>query len=144
MSHRISGGFIHKTLLRSMTIDCWVFALCAIRNRLPVGTLSTAYPVGAYPFADGTPLDWREEVDGWLVGLANHIYRTVKFPLALTGHEVEFEIDLADIAASGIPEVRWDGYLWPENDTLKWYQPNQGAPHVIGKWPEDSSPGSTS
>lgn len=53
---------------------------------LPYGGLWLGYQAGHPEVAgeDGPP--WRDEVDGWLRGLAEHVHREVPFELALVGY----------------------------------------------------------
>jgi hypothetical protein len=93
---------------------------------LPMGALSTAYDVGAFPFGTGANhASWRIPMDNWLLDIGRHVFRDVKFELALIGHEVSGETNATAILASGIPEKRWIGYLYPQNDKLTYYPPNQ-------------------
>ena len=94
---------------------------------VPMGALARAYPVGAFPFDDGSPLDWREIVSVWLRDIADAVYQTVPFRLGLVGCILGVPVYATDVAISGIPQVRYEGYLWPENGALQWYPPNQGA-----------------
>src|SRR5688500_15055952 len=38
---------------------------------LPLGALARAYPIGAYPIDDQTPLDWRSALEDWMADLAS-------------------------------------------------------------------------
>ena len=96
---------------------------------LPMGSLAQAYPVGAYPFVDGTPLQWRSEVSEWLREIGDDVFHKVGFARASIGHESGY--DLPEISEKGVPEERWDGYLIPAGDKLEWYPPNMGAPFEI-------------
>lgn len=118
--------------------------VCAVREEgsidwldlyLPMGTLSTVYDVGAFPFDDGKDSQmWREPLDRCLVELAQSVYAVTPFELALIGHEVSGRIYAAEIAVSGIPTERWDGYLWKEQGMLVWYPPTiYNAPIAIGR-----------
>lgn len=94
---------------------------------LPMGSLSRAYPVGAFPWDDGSSLAWREELDGWLRALAGHVASRQQFKLGMVGFtdgDLEPERALLD----GVPERRWVGYLVPNGDVLCWYPPTEGAP----------------
>ncbi len=95
---------------------------------VPLGSLGSAYPVGAFPFADGTPLDWRAELDGWLLDMARFIFAEQPFRLGLVGWVDPLDTTAADLASTGVPEQRWEGYVVPVDDTLEWYPANQGAP----------------
>ena len=98
---------------------------------VPMGALARAYPVGAFPFEDGSPLDWREALSVWLRDIAEAVYRVIPFRLCLIGCILGVPVCAADLARSGIPQTRFEGYLWPENGGLQWYPPNQGAPITV-------------
>ncbi len=102
---------------------------------IPMEALGHAYPVGAFPFEDGTPLDWRVEVDAWFLGIGEKLFREGCFQIGTIGFELPEE-DAEAFRKNGIPEQRWEGYLWQEGDQLKWYPPNQRAPMQIErkKW----------
>jgi hypothetical protein len=92
---------------------------------LPFDGLGLHFPTGRYPVADGTSLAWRDEVDGWLRGLAEHVHREVPFAYAALGW-----MDGAHVARrpEELPERRSVGQLFPEGDGLGWYPPTEGAP----------------
>ena len=100
---------------------------------LSMGSLAKAYPVGAFPIEDGTSLAWREAIDGWLKSLAAHVHERVGFQLGLVGWTDGAQDTAASIAANGVPEDRWFGYLLPDRDRLVWHPPNQGAPMSMGQ-----------
>jgi hypothetical protein len=90
---------------------------------LTMSALSTAYPVGAYPFG---PMDkvseWKAEVDSFLTHVAGWIYRAAPFDFALVGFEVDTSSALPEqIRANGIPKERDAGILWNGGSGLKWY-----------------------
>jgi hypothetical protein len=90
---------------------------------LPMGALSTAYPVGAYPFG---PMDrvseWKAQVDSLLVQTAKWVHARSLIRLALIGFEVNVAaVTPASIQANGIPKERDDGILWDDGGGLKWY-----------------------
>ena len=91
---------------------------------IPMGALTMAYDVGAFPFDDGKNSQvWREPLDNWLVTLAHDVFTAVPFALALVGHEVSGQTCAAEITTLGIAAERWEGYLWQEAGTLLWYPP---------------------
>ena len=93
---------------------------------LPMGALETVYNVGAFPFYDDTFNHvWREPLDTWLVQIAKSVFSVTPFSLALLGHEVSGETSAEEIRSQDIPEDRWIGYLWQENEHLVWYPPSQ-------------------
>jgi hypothetical protein len=95
---------------------------------LPLGSLGLAYPVGAFPFDDGSPLDWRDELDSWLRALATHVFARVAFRVALVGWTDADSEDPDRLLADGVPAQRWLGYVVPTGDGLRWYPPTEGAP----------------
>jgi hypothetical protein len=94
---------------------------------LPLGSLATVFPIGDYPFDDGGDLAWRERLDGWLRGLAEHVRRAVPFELALVGW-LDGQPNALPERPGQVPEERWIGYLVPGADGLEWHPPNKGAP----------------
>lgn len=95
---------------------------------VPIASLGQTYPVGAFPFADGTSLAWRDEIDAWLIDLATHVFAAAPFRLGLVGWVDSGSIDVEEMRRGSVPDIRWEGYLWPENGTVHWFPPNQGAP----------------
>jgi hypothetical protein len=93
---------------------------------LPMGSMSEVYPVGMYPFEDGTDSRvWREPVDAWLLTLAERVFDVAPFQLAFLGGEVSGSSGAEEIGHDGIPEERWIGYLWRVGEGLRWYPPNR-------------------
>lgn len=90
---------------------------------LPLGGLSAAYPVGAYPFG---PVDdvseWKTQLDSFLTQLASWTHSRVPFEYALVGFEVDWSgLSSQGIRLRGIPNERKDGILWSEGGELRWY-----------------------
>jgi hypothetical protein len=90
---------------------------------LPLAGLSTAYPVGAYPFG---PIDdvseWKTQLDSFLTQIAQWTYSRVPFEFALVGFEVDWSaLSREAIRLRGIPHERNDGILWSDGGELKWY-----------------------
>ncbi len=87
---------------------------------LPMDSLATAYPAGAFPF--GTEADWpgpwRYEVEDWLAEVGLSVARAAKFELGTIGFEVAGEASAADVNAQGMPTKRLIGYLWPAGDAV--------------------------
>jgi len=101
---------------------------------LPMGALSTAYDVGGFPFGDGKKdhVIWRIPIDKWLLNIGYHVFREVRFELALIGHDVLGETSAAVILSKGIPEKRWISYLLPQGDSLRSYPCTEyGAPFTF-------------
>jgi hypothetical protein len=107
----------------------------------PMGSLSTAYPVGAYPFG---PVDrvseWQTEVDSFLTQVANWIHGTVPFDFALIGFEVNASsTSQEELRANGIPKDRDNGILWNAGFGLNWLSgdsPIVAQPSVRTQVPE--------
>jgi hypothetical protein len=91
---------------------------------MPMGALSRAYPVGGYPFGpiEGV-LEWRLELDAWLVGVGRFIYKRVPFAFGLVGFEVDTgeTISAENLAMCGIPDKHRAGILRPREGELDWY-----------------------
>ncbi|MEO0559698.1 MAG: hypothetical protein AAF170_16110 [Bacteroidota bacterium] len=98
----------------------------------PMGSLIYSYPVGAYPFDDGLPLDWRTPLNDWLCDIARFVFEELPFQLGLVGWIDPLDITASDVSTSGVPETRYEGYLIPEATSLTWYPPNTGAPMRTG------------
>ena len=98
---------------------------------VPMGSLGYSYPVGAYPFADGLPLDWRNPLDKWLRGVAEFVFAAHPFRLGFIGWIDPLDTTAADIAEVGIPRERWRGYLVPDGSNLDWHPPTEGAPFTV-------------
>jgi hypothetical protein len=94
---------------------------------LPFGGLGLAYPIGAYPCDDGSSLAWRDEVDAWLRGLAEHVHRSVPFDMALIGWS-DGAFGPLPASAEEVWEERSLGYLFPGPRGLAWFPPTMGAP----------------
>jgi hypothetical protein len=97
----------------------------------PMGALGHSYPVGAYPFDDGLPLDWRNPLDGWLLDMASFAFAVHPFRLGLVGWVDPLNTSAAEVASSGAPDPRWEGYIVPSGGALEWYPPNAGAPITL-------------
>ena len=97
----------------------------------PVGALGYAYPVGAYPFDDGRPLDWRTPLDAWLLDVAASVFEEHPFRLGLVGWLDPVETSAAEVADAGVPDRRWEGYVVPVGGRLTWHPPNEGALFTI-------------
>ena len=97
---------------------------------VPMGSLATAYPVGAYPFDDGGVHTWCGEIDGWLAKIGRSLFERVPFRLGVTGWDACSDIIAAEVKRDGIPEERWVGFLWPEERRLTWYPPTRTGSHL--------------
>jgi hypothetical protein len=105
---------------------------------IPLGSLGTAYPSGAYPLDDGSSVDWVLPVSDWFKEIGASVFDSVAFRLGLVGFEADYPtpqgVDSMKIQRDGVPERRWDGYLYPSERALHWYPPNIiQAPIVIEK-----------
>ena len=95
-----------------------------------MGALHGSYDTGAYPFTDARPLGWRTEVSDWLADIGASIHNVAPFRFGLIEHEATLDgVETGEIRE--VPEIRWEGYLWPDNGRLVWYPQNQGAPLAI-------------
>jgi hypothetical protein len=122
------------TLPNGTTVDCGSFAMDYAGEEelelahwvcfyLPLGSLSKAYRVGAYPFGSMEYVsEWKAPVNLFLFQLAAWIFSRIPFEFGLVGFEVNpSAIPLHAIGANGIPEQRDDGILWNDGGCLKWY-----------------------
>jgi hypothetical protein len=95
---------------------------------IPLGTLVDVYPIiGGYPFGstdEESCKSWQVSINDWLVELGKYIFKLVKFRLGIVGFEVSGETYAQDLSEKGIPEQRYEGYLLPAIDSLRWYPPN--------------------
>ncbi len=89
---------------------------------VPIGSLSTVYPVGAFPFDEGFA-PWQNEVYAWLFGLAQHLFCDVRFERGVIGWLATTEVD--ELAEQRLPKNRYHGYLVAEEGALRYYPPNQ-------------------
>jgi hypothetical protein len=93
---------------------------------LPMGALSTAYDVGAYPFEQDTSSQrWREPLEKWLAAVGEFVFSRSAFRLGLVGFEVSGMVSAKDLLVPGVSEKRSIGYLYPTDKTLRWYPTNQ-------------------
>ena len=93
---------------------------------IPIAALGDAYAIGPYPFTEDEASSkvWQQAVDNWLVELGRYVYGVVPFRLGLIGWEMSGHAHASEIAERGIPEQRYEGYLWPRHHELEWYPPN--------------------
>jgi hypothetical protein len=92
---------------------------------VPRGALPRIQGKGAYPFGDADlAAALRKELDQWLVEIGRLVFEQVPFELALVGWEVDFpRVSAEAVRASGVPNERYDGYLWRTDEGLGWYPP---------------------
>lgn len=96
---------------------------------IPMGTLARVFPVGAYPFDDGTSTDWIIPMSEWLREIATSVFAEVQFEAGTVGWLSVQDLDCVLAATEGvIPARRWSGILRREGDKLKWYPPNELSP----------------
>ena len=95
---------------------------------LPMGSLSQAYDVGAYPFDEPrkSPDPWQKPIDQWLAEIGSFVFSRAHFQLGLIGMEVSGEAYADQLRRDGIPKHREIGYLWPSEDKLE-YLPKQSG-----------------
>ena len=79
---------------------------------IPLGSLARVETnIGGFPFGGyGDSLAWRRPLDDWLARLAKHVYRELRFPFAVIGHEVLAERTASQFT-SGPPTSRTEGLL---------------------------------
>ena len=94
---------------------------------VPMEGLARVLEVGAYPFDDGSSLEWRQTIQSWMRELAQRAYEAHRFQLALIEWDCTAEVSRADIEEKGIPAERWYGYVLPEGTLLRWYPPVERA-----------------
>jgi len=92
---------------------------------LPMGALGEHYSVGAYPINDGNSVEWKREIEAWFINIAEGVFSKASFRLALTGWNAGGDTYAIDVAVQGIPKQRWHGFLWCEENKLKWYPPTE-------------------
>lgn len=86
---------------------------------IPMGPLARVAPTGGSRFGDDEQsLRWRRPVDNWLVGIAERVYRSVPFRLALVGMEVSGD---GHDAFPEPPADRAYGYLLPVGSSLRYF-----------------------
>jgi len=85
--------------------------------------LSTAYPVGAYPFGPTDKVsEWKTQVDSFLTELVRWVHGKMPLDFALVGFAIETaNVSPEGIRANGIPKERDAGILWNDGVELKWY-----------------------
>src|SRR6185436_15411721 len=54
---------------------------------LPIASLASIYPMGAFPIADGGDLAWRSSLDEWLCAIGQRAFKAAPFRLGLIGFE---------------------------------------------------------
>jgi hypothetical protein len=129
-----SGTHFHGVarLPKGKQVDC---GICLIQETggsnwidfyLPLGGLSAAYDVGAFPFDRRTPSqEWREPVESWLAEVGRAVFQAAPFRLGLIGFEVSGDTTADELMKTGVPGERAFGYLWPADQPLTWYPTNQ-------------------
>lgn len=95
---------------------------------IPLAALATVLPVGDWPYDEGSPPEWREELDAWLRSLARAVWSRTGFRLGLIGW-IPDGVSAAAVALEGVPADRATGYLVPTaRGRLAWHPPTGGAP----------------
>lgn len=96
---------------------------------LPLGALARAYPIGAYPFADQTPLDWRPQLEDWMTDLASTAWKPAQVRIATIGSGTAPYFEADAVLKDGIPAERWEAYLVTGPDGCsQLHRANMGAP----------------
>ncbi len=102
---------------------------------IPIGSLGVVYSLGAFPFnipATPYPESWMLEVNDWFRKIAEGVFPTLQFSLALIGYEVDFRV--LEQLQEGIPTKRWEGILLFAENQLKWYPPTiYDPPYTVEK-----------
>lgn len=93
---------------------------------VPLGSLDTTYPVGAFPFGERNTEPWESIVYEWLFGLAEHIFSAVPFERAVVGWLTTLEVE--QLAHSVVPEQRGHGYVVATAGCLEYHAPNLQGP----------------
>lgn len=91
---------------------------------VPSGSVVAHYKdIGGFPFNKESPAKEHalREIYGWLHSIAEGIYQTVHFTVAVIG----FEVDLPPQLRQGIPPNRYDGLLLAQDGVLNWYPPTE-------------------
>jgi len=88
----------------------------------PMSALGHAFPVGGFPFDDGSHEIWRHLLDSWLADLGRTLFRLAPYRLGLVGFETSGDLRAADVASSGVPQRRYMGVLAPSNGALEWHR----------------------
>jgi hypothetical protein len=98
---------------------------------IPIGSLRRAYPVGAYPFDDGTPTDWIIPVTDWFHEIADMVFGSFPFEAGTIGWLTGIDLCvLLDVIRGQIPGERWNGILRRNGAKLEWYSPTQLGPAI--------------
>ena len=97
---------------------------------LPLGSLARAYPIGADPFNDGTPLGWRPLLEDWMADLALRVWGPGQVRLATIGDgSANGDLEPEALLERGVPTERWEAYLAPGPDNRpRLHRANMGAP----------------
>jgi hypothetical protein len=90
---------------------------------VPLGSLGRVLPVGAFPFGEENAQEWEHIVYGWLFGLAEHLHSQMSLERAVIGWLTTMEVE--ELAAERIPEVRHHGYIAVNREQLVYYPPNR-------------------
>lgn len=89
---------------------------------LPLGALArTDRRIGGFPFGGSGgagSLAWRESLDTWLAAVGMAVYDEVPFRLAAIGFELDAEMEVP-------AGDRWESYLVPEDDGLRYLPANR-------------------
>jgi hypothetical protein len=90
---------------------------------VPMGSLGSVFPVGAFPFESTAVEPWERTVYGWLFGLAEHIAAQVPFERAVIGWITMAEVD--QLSAQQVPATRFHGYIVGGESGFTYLPPNR-------------------
>jgi hypothetical protein len=108
---------------------------------IPMSSLSRIYPVGAYPFEDGTSTDWISPASDWLIELTRYASTILPIDKAFIGWDIDHLNEDGSLSDNQFPDdipsnIRWYGYLKRTGTELVWFPPTENkAPMTIQpKW----------
>jgi hypothetical protein len=91
---------------------------------LPMGSLAAIYG-SRFDIDARSRKRWQRSVDNWLAELGMYIFEAIPFSLGLIGHEVSGQVYAKQLARQAIPDVRYIGYLWPQNGKPEYFSMNR-------------------
>ena len=140
-------GLIH--IGEDVRLGVYVCSTCSEPNAmwlclcLPVGMLECAYDVD-YPL-HAVPNPWRVAVDEAFMSIADHVYQSVPFKIALIGEEAAAMFDESELESLS-PDGDFGTYLLPRNSELlpsrcrvPMVRRPSGLVHIAGMYTGDDS-----